>query len=496
MPAMRQKECTRGTGASRVRGAPILQRQCACGQHTVGGGECDQCRKRHEQKIQQINGAGVAGIAPPIVHDVLRAPGEPLDRATRAWVEPLFNEDFSSVRTHSDPMAASSAREVDASAYTVGRHIVFGSGGYAPHTYAGRRLLAHELAHTVQQRGASAPVEGTLPISEPGDHWEQEANQSASQVEANVTPRVAPAYGARLARQAAGNPPAGAAQSAPAQKAPPKRPEQEGELGIKRSGFGAFDTELDRSLAGKKQPCRLTLTVNVNFKPQGPWPPGSFAKWQIELIQKVSNRWSFRFLLAPTRPCSDEPCQSATAILRVVPVTGSAANVQDVTVNYNKPAGARSDSHNLYGRDTQTPGSDLRRGQTTATHEAGHWLGLEHIHCNANQDDCYGTTDEESADVMGRGEIVSERDYAPFAEAISRITKCEWKPVGHGGTSLFGSSFVAPLALLGGAIGAVGGALLGASLGVGAAIGVGALFGALGAGLGAVSGLALNEVAR
>jgi hypothetical protein len=438
----------------------------------------------------------VAGIAPPIVHAVLRAPGEPLDRATRAWVEPLFSEDFSSVRTHSDAMAANSAREVDASAYTVGRHIVFDSGEYAPHTYAGRQLLAHELAHTVQQRGASAPGEGTLRISEPGDHWEQEAHQSASQVEANVTPRVAPAYGARLARQAAGNPPASAAQPAPAQKAPPQRPEQEGELGIKRSGFGAFDTELDRSLAGKKQPCRLTLTVNVNFKPQGPWPPGSFAKWQNELIQKVSNRWSFRFLLAPTRPCIDEPCQSATAILRVVPVTSSAANVQDVTVNYNKPAGTRSDSHDLYRRDTQTPGSDLRRGQTTATHEAGHWLGLEHIHCNTNQDDCYGTTDEESADVMGRGEIVSERDYAPFAEAISRITKCEWKPVGHGGTSLFGSSFVAPLALLGGAIGAVGGALLGASLGVGAAIGVGALFGGLGAALGAVSGLALNEVAR
>lgn len=496
MPTMRHKACTRGTGASHLSRAPILQRQCACGQHTVGGGECDQCRKRREQKIQQPDGAGAAGIAPPIVHEVLRAPGEPLDRATRAWVEPLFHEDFSNVRTHSDAMAASSAREVDASAYTVGRHIVFDSGAYAPHTYAGRRLLAHELAHTVQQRGTSTPGQGTLRISEPGDHWEQEASQSASRVEANVTPRIAPAYGARLARQAAGNPPAGAAQPAPAQKEPPKRPEQEGELGIKRSGFGAFDTELDRSLAGKKQPCRLTLTVNVNFKPQGPWPAGSFAKWQNELIQKVSNRWSFRFLLAPTRPCVDEPCQSATAILRVVPVTSSGANVQDVTVNYNKPAGARSESHGIYRGDTQTPGSDLRRGQTTATHEAGHWLGLEHIHCNTNQDNCYGTTDEESADVMGRGEIVSERDYAPFAEAISRITKCEWKPVGHGGTSLFGSSFVAPLALLGGAIGAVGGALLGASLGVAAAIGVGALFGTLGAGLGAATGLALNEVAR
>jgi Domain of unknown function (DUF4157)/A nuclease family of the HNH/ENDO VII superfamily with conserved AHH len=74
-------------------------------------------------------------------------------------MEPLFDHDFSHVRLHTDGAAADSARAVDADAYTVGRHIVFATGAYAPNTHSGRRLLAHELAHVVQQHGAmSAPT--------------------------------------------------------------------------------------------------------------------------------------------------------------------------------------------------------------------------------------------------------------------------------------------------------------------------------------------------
>jgi hypothetical protein len=96
---------------------------------------------------------------PLIVHDVLRSPGQPLDAATRAFFEPRFGRDFSQVRVHTDAPAAESAQAVNALAYTMGRDIVFGAGEYALGTTAGQWLLAHELAHTVQQ----APGAGSLP---------------------------------------------------------------------------------------------------------------------------------------------------------------------------------------------------------------------------------------------------------------------------------------------------------------------------------------------
>lgn len=94
--------------------------------------------------------------APLIVHEVLRSPGEPLDAKTRGLMEPRFAHDFGHVRVHTDARAAQSARAVNALAYTAGRDIVFGQSRYSPATRAGRQLMAHELAHTVQQ-GAGSP---------------------------------------------------------------------------------------------------------------------------------------------------------------------------------------------------------------------------------------------------------------------------------------------------------------------------------------------------
>jgi hypothetical protein len=87
----------------------------------------------------------------PIVHDILRSPGQPLDAKTRAFFEPRFGHDFGQIRVHTSGRAAQSARAIDAMAYTAGREIVFGTGTYAPETTEGRRLLAHELTHTIQQ---------------------------------------------------------------------------------------------------------------------------------------------------------------------------------------------------------------------------------------------------------------------------------------------------------------------------------------------------------
>jgi len=115
-------------------------------------GDCSGCR---------ANGAGqeygpLPTEVPAIVRDVVRTPGRPLDVQARRFMEPRFDQDFSQVRVHADAKSAESAKAVSALAYTFGRHVVFGSGRYAPSTDEGRRLLAHELAHVVQQADAPA----------------------------------------------------------------------------------------------------------------------------------------------------------------------------------------------------------------------------------------------------------------------------------------------------------------------------------------------------
>jgi len=91
----------------------------------------------------------------PVVHDVLRSPGQPLDPKTRAFMEPRFGHDFSRVRVHTDEKAAESARTLNALAYTAGRDVVFGTSQYAPETGTGQRVLAHELMHVVQSKRPS-----------------------------------------------------------------------------------------------------------------------------------------------------------------------------------------------------------------------------------------------------------------------------------------------------------------------------------------------------
>ena len=178
----------------------ILQRKCACGQHKPGGGECAECSNkkklnqslqaklrigeandRYEQEADRVaeqvmrtpnpknsdaNGylqtkpliqrratntrSDVAGV-PSSVHDVLRSPGKPLDQTTRDLMEPRFGHDFSGVKIHTDAKASESAHSVNALAYTVGNDIVLRSDQYNPQSNSGRKLLAHELAHTIQQ---------------------------------------------------------------------------------------------------------------------------------------------------------------------------------------------------------------------------------------------------------------------------------------------------------------------------------------------------------
>ena len=94
-----------------------------------------------------------ASFVPPIVHEVLRSRGQPLDSETRASMEPRFGYNFGNVRVHADAHAAESTRALNALAYTVGHDVVFGREQFSPSSTKGRQLLAHELVHVIQQSG-------------------------------------------------------------------------------------------------------------------------------------------------------------------------------------------------------------------------------------------------------------------------------------------------------------------------------------------------------
>ncbi len=190
----------------------ILQRKCACN-NQASGDDCAECSKKRPSLRRANLNPGLEtrnrdGM-PPIVHEVLRSPGQPIDPETRAFFESRFGHDFSrvstqsisaqtgpaltggeqadplereadelsdrilsspaeaavdsrydfsAVRVHTDALASASTQAVGAMAYTVGHHIAFGMGNYAPCTPEGRKLLAHELMHVVQQNHPAGNV--------------------------------------------------------------------------------------------------------------------------------------------------------------------------------------------------------------------------------------------------------------------------------------------------------------------------------------------------
>lgn len=175
----------------------LLQRKCACGSPTSSlTGECAECKskKRSQTKlsigasndpleqeadrvadqvlakpenpalsgapprIQRFMGqsSAVAGTAPASVDRGLASPGRPLEPALRQDMEQRFGHDFSQVRVHSGAEAERSVQDVNANAYTVGHNVVFGSGRFVPENREGRRLIAHELTHVMQQVGGTA----------------------------------------------------------------------------------------------------------------------------------------------------------------------------------------------------------------------------------------------------------------------------------------------------------------------------------------------------
>ncbi|MFL6672248.1 MAG: DUF4157 domain-containing protein [Massilia sp.] len=218
---------TSGPAAGLVSRAPaLLQRRCSCGSERVRTGACAECGKpaaalqrmlsvgrsdsaleaeaeRVAERfpaapaeghsaiapvaVQRASADAMSGAerAPDSVEGVLAGAGTPLGRALQQDMGRHFGHDFSRVRVHAGAAAAASAREVDAQAYTVGHHVVFGQGKFAPDTLVGRRLIAHELTHVVQQGGHSG---GPAPAARTGPVVQRAGFGDLRLAEAGITP--------------------------------------------------------------------------------------------------------------------------------------------------------------------------------------------------------------------------------------------------------------------------------------------------------------------
>jgi hypothetical protein len=175
---------------------PVLRRSVR-GECGLRGGEWEDCRPR----LQRSASAPSPAAGSTIAHDVVHSAGAPLDGAVREAMEPRFGHSFADVRVHTDRRAADAVAAVGALAYTVGSHVVFGAGRYVPNSGDGRRLLAHELAHVVQQSG-SAPAlrRAGLAVGPVDAPEEREADAAADAVLRGGTATVSAAKEAFLQR--------------------------------------------------------------------------------------------------------------------------------------------------------------------------------------------------------------------------------------------------------------------------------------------------------
>jgi hypothetical protein len=146
--------------------ALVVQPKCSC------GGTCEKCRSQQH--------SDEPALMPEIVQR--KSLGKPLDKSVKTLMESRFGEDFEDVRIHTDAEARDTAQHLNADAFTMQKDIFFAAGKYDPTSYRGKRLLAHELTHVVQQTRGLRPAHATVSVGQPGDRYEQEADRIADQV--------------------------------------------------------------------------------------------------------------------------------------------------------------------------------------------------------------------------------------------------------------------------------------------------------------------------
>jgi len=280
---------------------PAPVRRCACGGIVGPEGECSSCRAKR-----------LASRAKP--------EGQPLPQPDRAQMERRFGQDFSKVRIHTDREAGHIAQSMNAAAFAIGQNITFGPGRFAPGTPAGTHLLAHELAHTIQQQNAPAP--SILGMSSPRSETEaQSAAHSVSR--GGRSTALSPASSLAIAKQDpkdAGTP-GGTAAPVPA----PPSDEPVDTLAARQTKC-LIDRGNCTKVAGGGLPTEGVMAMeNVTCKRDtsytGPnlWPsekecnsPQLFAFDSIRIARSLSTKYKGWLGVLPNCPCTDAAAKASS----------------------------------------------------------------------------------------------------------------------------------------------------------------------------------------
>jgi len=275
----------------------LIQRKCGCGNSFANGRGCESCgdkgtlvNDRNSQVLSRFAESASSATQPPSkstsdrvephaskeVNNVLRSSGQSLDRGALNYMGPRFGRNFGNVRIHADSQASESAQSLNAQAYTVGNQIVFGKGHYNPNSSAGKRLLAHELTHVVQQSQNSSLMKQSYQIDAQNSLAESEADRVADSVTKSGLNSAPPSIGARsgglaLQRQA----PSPQRRGGPVKLATlddPQSGEDQSRVRIFRYLCNCLGRDVDRSdLSARVSPrpglvyqfCRGRVTVQV-----------------------------------------------------------------------------------------------------------------------------------------------------------------------------------------------------------------------------------------
>jgi hypothetical protein len=439
--------------------------------------KCQHCQDEEKLHRKESSGAEVQGSNELDSYvGSLGTSGQALPESSRQFYEPRFGQDFSNVRIHTDSVAAKSAQSINALAYTTGNNIVFNSGQYSPESDGGKKLMAHELTHVVQQTdqhssiiGSSSTIqckkENEAPLAAIQGYPMSSLLPKLKELSENVLndseaagfvggPRLLTAINAAKAKGTLTWSDFVASHNNELAFLPP---DQINDIISFLGGANAAkyfkSDQFDGRFDGSVDPASgvITLFFRVKFELTdgvrfGIASPGTkeaekeneegFKQYKLDFKSVVEQKWSNQGQVKPACPAAGLQSFKTKVVVTVVD-SGEHRLVQIFSDGPGRSNMSKAPSlpGNLKVGDNH-PNKETRQvvseagtpeqatnTQITSTHEFGHAIGLAHSRCVTDDDNCYGVTAEERRDIMGagdkvqvikRGGEVKHDDFTPF----------------------------------------------------------------------------------